>query len=196
MVDVGARSPASARSFFGIGGEERFRTAIERVTAQAGSSTTWLAALTEPLRQLLPYDSAVIAVWDGGRQRYLPVLEDGDTEALRSYFETEGAAAELQRLGFFRLAWPMVVHRVGVTLAATSAWRDHLWPAGFRDGLGVGLFTEDGRHVGFLSILTYRPHVVPATAAALLHAVNPLLGSALDRGRRDQPAPPPDRLEG
>jgi hypothetical protein len=184
MVDVGARSPAPARSFFGIGGEERFRSAIARVTAGAGSSPTWLEGLREPLRQLLPYDCVVIAVWRPGEQRYTPVLEDGDTEALRTYLATEDAAAELRRLGFFRLAWPMVVHRVGVTLAATSAWRDHLWPAGFRDGLGVGLFTEDGRHVGFLSILTYRAHLVPATAAGLLHAVNPLLGSALDLSTR------------
>ena len=35
------------------------------------------------------------------------------------------------------------------------------------DGIGVGLRTSDGRHVGYLTLLTYRAGLVPATAAAL-----------------------------
>jgi len=185
MVDVERRVPEPATSFFGLGGEQRFRCEIARVTASAGVSTSWLDGLKRPLRELVPYDCAVLAGWDPAARRYVPVLQDGDTRALTAYLRTW--------LGFYRIAWPMVVHRVGITLAGTSAWRDHLWPAGFRDGLGVGLFTEDGRHAGFLSLLTYRPQVVTVTAAALLHGVNALLGSALDRSSRhgedDQPDP-------
>ncbi|GAA1430566.1 hypothetical protein GCM10009616_15470 [Microlunatus lacustris] len=194
MVEAERRVPEPVTSIFGLGGEQRFRCEIARVTASAGVSTSWLDGLKPPLHGLVPYDCAVLARWDTATERYLPVLEDGDTEALTRYLRTSTAAAELQRLGFYRIAWPMVVHRVGVTLAGTSAWRDHLWPAGFRDGLGVGLFTENGRHVGFLSLLTYRSQVVTVTAAALLHGVNALLGSALECSPRDEqdgrPGPP------
>jgi hypothetical protein len=181
MVDVATGPASPLESFLGLGGEQRFRAEIQRVTASAGCCQDWLQDLKRPLRQLYPYDSAWVAWCDPDAQRYVPVLEDGETEALRAYFATERAAPELQQLGFFRAGWPKVVHRDAVTLARTSAWRDHLTPAGFRDGLGSGLFAPDGRHIGFLSLLTYRPHTVTATVAALLHTVGPLLGSALDR---------------
>ena len=187
MVDVATGSTSPPESFLGLGGEQRFRAEIQRVTASAGPCRAWLQGLRRPLRQLYPYDSAWLAWRDDEAQRYVPVLEDGATEALSAYFATGRAERELQQLGFFRAGWPMVAHRTASTLARTSAWRDHLTPAGFRDGLGAGLFAPDGRHVGFLSLLTYRPHTVTATAAALLHAVTPLLGAALDRtfGRGD-----------
>ena len=68
-----------------------------------------------------------------------------------------------------------------VELAGLRGWTTYLAPAGFRDGLGVGLLTGDGRHVGYLTLLTYRPGVARAVAAGLLHAVNPLLGDAVER---------------
>lgn len=192
MVDVERRVPEPVTSFFGLGGEQRFRWEIARVTASAGVSTSWLDGLKRPLHELVPYDCAVLAHWDPETGRYRPVLEDGDTAVLSAYLRSGTAVTELQRLGLHRIAWPMVVHRVGVTLAGTTAWQDHLWPAGFRDGLGVGLFTEEGRHVGLLALLTYRQQVVTVTAAALLHGVNALLGSAVDRSSRHGEDDPPD----
>ena len=181
MADVYPQFPTSSASFVGIGGERRFGVEIERVTASAGTSDTWLEDLKRPLHQLLAYDSAWMGWRDPETQRYLPVLRDGQNEAMCAYFSTEAAACELERLGFYRAGWPMVVHRAAATLAETSAWRDYLSPAGFRDGLWAGLFSDDGRQIGFLSLLTYRPHAVTVTAAALLHTATPLLGSALDR---------------
>lgn len=181
MVDVDTGSPRPPTSFLGLGGEQRFRTEIQRVTAGAGSSCAWLEELKQPLRRLYPYDSAWIGWCDPDAERYVPVLEDGETGVLQTFFSAAGSGRELEQLGFLRAGWPMVVHRSVPALARTTAWRDHLTPAGFRDGLGAGLFAPDGRHVGFLSLLTYRSHTVTATAAALLHAVTPLLGAALDR---------------
>ena len=51
-------------------------------------------------------------------------------------------------------------------------------------GIGMGLLTSDGRHVGYLTLLTHRAGVVPATAAVLLHAVNTLIADAVDRSHR------------
>lgn len=181
MVDVDAPRPGPATSFFGLGGEQRFRSEVERVTAAAGASDRWIDDLKPVLRRLLPYDCAVLVRWDAETQRYAPVLLDGDTEAALAYFTSEGAGAELRGLGPYRSGWPMVAHRVAVMLAETTVWRDYLSPAGFRDGLGVGLFSDDGRYLGLLCLLTYRPLSVTATAAALVHTVNPLLGAALDR---------------
>lgn len=190
MVD--AARPASSKSFFGLGGEDRFRAEIERVTASAGTSDSWTEELKPTLRRLVPYDCAVLVRRNAESHRYAPVLVDGDAEAALAYLTSEVADAELQRLGLYRLGWPMVAHRVAPMLAETVAWRDYLLPAGFRDGLGVGLFAADGHYTGLLCLLTYRPHVVTATAAGLLHGVNALLGSALDWSLARQGAGQPD----
>lgn len=192
MVDVDAPRPGPARSFFGLGGEQRFRAEIERVTASAVASDRWLDDLKPVLRRLVPYDCVVLVRWDAESQRYAPVLIDGDTEAALAYFTSEEADAELRRLGLYRLGWPMVAHRVAAMLAETMAWRDYLAPAGFRDGLGVGLFSEEGRYLGLLCLLTYQPLSVTATAAALVHTANPLLGAALDHSLRRQGTAPRD----
>lgn len=192
MTDVDGHRADPATSFYGLGGEQRFRRVIETVTASADTSDRWIDDLKPVLRRLVPYDCAVLVRWDAETQRYAPVLLDGDTAAALAYFTSEEADAELRRMGLYRLGWPMVAHRVGVMLAETMAWRDYLAPAGFRDGLGVGLFSREGRYLGLLCLLTYRPLSVTATAAALLHTVNPLLGSALDRSLRRGAAPQAD----
>lgn len=180
MVDMERCVPSPLTSFFGLGGEQRFRGEIARVTATAGASGAWLDELGQPLHELVPYDCAVLAAWDEAAGRYTPVLVDGDTAALSAYLRTDTAVDELRLLSTTRNAWPVVLHRAAVGLARTAGWRDHLGPAGFHDGLVVGLFTEGGRHVGLLALLTYRPQVVTVTAAALLHGVNALLASALE----------------
>ena len=118
------------------------------------------------------YDAAWISLRDPETGRHIPLVQDGPTEALRAYFSTDGADAEVQRLGLHRFGWPMPAHRLPVPLEETLACGKYLLPAGFRDGLAVGVFTEDGRHLGSINLLTSQKRVVTATAAALLHTVN------------------------
>ena len=66
-------------------------------------------------------------------------------------------------------------------LRALDGWSTYLAPAGFRDGLGVGLATATGRHVGYLTLMSYRPASALAVAAALLHGVNALVADAVER---------------
>jgi hypothetical protein len=168
-------------SFAGLGGEQRFRAEVARITAGADATGRWLEDLRPSLRQLVDYDAAWIGRFDVGCGRYLPLLEDGDAEPLRRLFASEVAAAEVQQLGFRQPGWPMLGHKIMPRLAQLRGWNTYLAPAGFRDGLGVGLLTRDGRHVGYLTLLTYEPGVALAMAAALLHGVTPLIADAVDR---------------
>jgi hypothetical protein len=173
--------PASTPSFSGLGGEQRYRAAVARITAGADASGRWLTELRPLLRQLLRYDAAWLGRLDAASGRYLPLLEDGDVEALRRLFASDVAAGDIRRLGLRRPGWPMLGHQIVAQLGELRAWSTYLAPAGFRDGLGVGLLTTDGRHVGYLTLLTYRSGTATAFAAALLHAVNALLADAVDR---------------
>ena len=180
MVDDD-RPAAAPTSFFGLGGEQRFRAEVARVTAGADASGRWLDELKPLLRALLAYDAAWLGRWDAGSQRYLPLLADGDAEPLHRLFASDVAAADVRRLGFRQPGWPRLGHTILTELAGLHGWTAYLAPAGFRDGLGVGLITGDGRHVGYLTLLTYRPGVARAVAAGLLHSVNPLLSDAVER---------------
>ena len=138
------------------------------------------AGLLDVLHRVARYDAAWIALRDPRTGRHVPVLEDGPTASVRAYHATDEADAEAQRFGLHRAGWPLPAHRLPVPLEETFAWGEHLLPAGFRDGLAVGLFTEEGRHVGYLSLLTGQPRSVTAVTAALLHSVNSLVAAAVE----------------
>ena len=54
-------------------------------------------------------------------------------------------------------------------------------PAGFTDGVAMALFTDDGRHLGFLSLLTGDPTHRTATYGGILAGLRPIIARALDR---------------
>jgi hypothetical protein len=68
-----------------------------------------------------------------------------------------------------------------VPLAETRAWAEYLLPAGFTDGVAMALFTHDGRHVGFVSLLTGDPAHRIAGCSRLLADLRPVIAAALDR---------------
>lgn len=171
----------SMPSFSGLGGEQRFRAEVAKITVGADTTGRWLQALRPLLRKLVDYDAAWLGRFDVASGRYLPLLEDGDVEPLRQLFAGDVAAADIAQLGFRRPGWPMLGHRILPRLRELRGFSTYLAPAGFQDGLGVGLLTGDGRHVGYLTLLTYKPDAVLAVSAALLHAVNPLIADAVER---------------
>lgn len=179
MVDDD-KNPAAQPSYLGLGGEQRFRADVARITAAADASGHWLDALRPLLKQLVAYDAAWLGRFDVGSGRYLPLLEDGDVEPLRWLLASDVAASDIHQLGFRQPGWPMLGHTILAQLGELRGWTTYLAPAGFRDGLGVGLRTGAGRHVGYLTLLTYRTGVT-AVAAALLHAANPLIADAVER---------------
>lgn len=181
MLVNGEPRATSPPSFAGLGGEQRFRDEVARVTAGADATGRWTDALRPLLHAVVDYDAAWLGRLDVASGRYLPLLEDGDVAPLRALFADDVAAVELRQLGFRRPGWPMLVHRIVGQLEDLRGWRTYIVPAGFHDGLGVGLITAAGRHVGFLALLTYRHETATAMAAALLNAVTPAVADAVER---------------
>jgi hypothetical protein len=86
-------------------------------------------------------------------------------------------------LGLNRCRPPVLASEIPGPLADIQAWADHLLPAGFRQGLAAGLFTAEGRHVGFLSLLSADPaHPSPADRKVVA-AVTTVIADDLDRTR-------------
>jgi DNA-binding CsgD family transcriptional regulator len=89
---------------------------------------------------------------------------------------------DIELLGLQRKGPAMRVCDSPVPPQAVQVWAEYLVPAGFREGLGVGLFTPDGRYLGVLAVHTHSPvaptdavrDVVGMLARLLAHAVDPM----------------------
>lgn len=109
------------------------------------------AALLEPLHGLLSFDGAWLALVD-----------------------------EIEQLGMTRSHTPLRVADFTMHASELRSWAECLLPAGFREGLGMCLFSADGRHLGFLGLFTASPTVPSDGARDLLAALGPALARAID----------------
>jgi hypothetical protein len=137
--------------------------------------------LLERVRGVLPHGAAWLAVRDPETRAHRPIGQDGGTEALARYVALPLADDELQLYGMNRRRAPIRASDVPVPLAEIVAWGEFRLPAGFRDRVAVGLFAEDGRHLGFVSLLSDESHPQLRQTVDLLERLRPLLSRALDR---------------
>jgi hypothetical protein len=157
------------------------RAEMARIAASAGSVEQRADALLGCLRRVVPYAAAWIGVRDPETRRHRRVGSDGDTEPLVRYFAMPEADDEVEALGLNRFRPPVPASALGVPLAETRAWGEYLLPAGFDDGVAMALVTDDGRHLGFLSLLTADPAPRTASYSGVLADLRPIIAEALDR---------------
>jgi hypothetical protein len=156
---------------------------VAGIAATPASIEERAQALLDVLHRLVPAQAAWLALRDPERGRHTPLATLGEADPLRTYFQTPTAETEVEVLGLNRRRPPMLVRDLPVPPGELQAWADHLWPAGFRGGVAAGLFTEDGRHLGFLSLLTDTA-VRPTDAdRGLIGSLTPLIAHAVDRMR-------------
>ena len=137
--------------------------------------------MLEPLRRAVPCAAAWIAVRDPETGRHRPVGTYGDTEAVARYFALPDADEELQQFEMNRRRPAVRASDLPVLLPETLAWGGYLLPAGYRDGVAMGVFAEDGRHLGFITLLSDDPAVLTPEHSDILGRLRPLLARALDR---------------
>jgi hypothetical protein len=154
---------------------------MAHIAANAGSVERRAGALLECLRDVVPYSAGWIAVRDPETRMHRRVASAGDTDALVRYFALSEADEELEQLGLNRFQPPVPASAIGVPLAETRAWGEFLLPAGLHDGVAMGLFSHDGRHLGFLSLLTHDPAQRTDVYGGLLAGLRPIFARALDR---------------
>ncbi|GAA1148702.1 hypothetical protein GCM10009606_29230 [Nocardioides aquiterrae] len=151
------------------------------VATQAGSVPQRADALLACLREVVPYTAAWIGVRDPETRVHRRVGSDGDTASLVRYFAHPYADDELEQLGLNRYRHPVPASALPVPLPETVAWGEYLLPAGFHDGVAMGLFADDGRHLGLLTVLTTDPAQRTASYVGLLAGLRPIIAVALDR---------------
>ncbi|MGY1783672.1 hypothetical protein [Geodermatophilus sp. SYSU D00698] len=168
------------------GREPQLQGVWSEVAGVVASSATVQERAAEHLRKLgriLPFDAGWLAVRDPERQTHVPLATTGPVEALVAYFGRPEADEEVDLLGLNRHRPPMLASEIPSPLSEVRAWADHLLPAGFRQGLAAPLFTTDGRHIGFLSLLSADPSRPGRADRRVVAAVTTVIADDLDRTR-------------
>lgn len=137
-------------------------------------------ALLGQLRRVVPFQAARIGLLDPERGAPVSLVSQGYDEAVRAYYDTPAVLEEFELLGLDRAHRPICIRDLPVPPGEVRGWAEYLQPAGFREGLAVGLFTPDGRYLGVLGLNT-DTEVHPTEAARdLIGQLVPLIAYAVD----------------
>jgi DNA-binding CsgD family transcriptional regulator len=155
---------------------------LQHIASNADSTCQRAEAIIVTLRRLLPFEAARISVLHPDRHQLIPLATYRHDDPLRDYLATRTATEEMELLGLNRSNRPMCLRDLPVNPRQLHVWREHLWPAGYREGVSVGLFTRDGRHLGVLGLNTDTAayptdaarDIIGRVAQVIAHALDPL----------------------
>lgn len=154
---------------------------VGRIASAAGSVEQRAEAILAPLRRLVPFEAAGIYLLDPDLALHIPVVSCGYDDAVATFFGSPAHTDDIERLGLRRCRAALRLGDLPVGREQIRAWSEYLWPAGFREGLGVALFThDDGRHVGILGMNTDTARHPTEAARDFIGTLAPTIANAVD----------------
>ncbi|MEE6258157.1 hypothetical protein [Plantactinospora sonchi] len=128
----------------------RQAAAITASPVGADRPAQWLSLL----RQVVPYDAAWLSLADDRSHRFVEVTSTGYPERIRNYFGTRASMEQAEQAGLTESPVPQCGRDHPLPAVEYPIWSDYYMPAGFREGLAVGLLSPDRRHIGMLALST------------------------------------------
>ncbi|MEQ4300848.1 GAF domain-containing protein [Plantactinospora sp. B6F1] len=146
-----------------------------------------MAEVLARVRRVVPVQAAWLALLDDRHRRYTELASFGYDGRILDYFGTTPMLDQVELVGLTNSALPQRAQESPVPLNELPVWADYYFPAGFRAGMAVGLFTPDRRHVGVLVLCTDDPEhpteaerdLVAAIARPVAAAVDPIRSLAV-----------------
>jgi DNA-binding CsgD family transcriptional regulator len=136
-------------------------------------------AILLPLRQIIPFEAVRIALLDPHLRQHEPLSCHGYNDHIRAYMATPEDYDEIESLGMHGTT-PLRIQDLPVPAQEIPTWTEMFRPAGFLEGLGVGLVTRGGRQVGMLGLNTDRAEHPSRAARNLVQMLAPTIAYALD----------------
>lgn len=124
--------------------------------------------------------AARIGLLDPERGAPISLVSHGYNEAVSAYHDSPAVVEEFELLGLDRERPPIRIRDLPVPPVQVRGWAEYLQPAGFREGLAVGLFTVDGRHLGVLGLNTDTEAHPTEAARHLIGRPVPMIAYAVD----------------
>jgi DNA-binding NarL/FixJ family response regulator len=153
---------------------------VAGIAATAGTAAERAEAVLERLRPVIPHEAAFVTLLHPDRREHLPLARHGYSDRICAVLDAPAFMEDIETLGMQRHRAPTRVCDFPGPPEVVRTWAEYLLPAGFCEGIGVGLFTPDGRYLGVVAMHTESP--VPPTDAAreLLGVLAPLIAHAVD----------------
>ena len=155
-------------------------TEVAAIAALPGRLSARAEELLQPLHRLIRFDAARIALLDGERKRQPPAISHGYPDRTEQYLNGPEFMHDLELVGLLRNRAPMRLKDLPVAPMELRVWAEQLCPAGFREGVGAPLVTQDGRYLGLLSANTVSATPLSDSACSLLHTLAPIIAHAVD----------------
>jgi DNA-binding CsgD family transcriptional regulator len=138
------------------------------------------ATALQALYRVVPFQAAQISLVGAHGRAPVCLAVHGYDDAVRAYFTSAAVVEEFEVLGLPRARPPMRICDLPVPPAEVRGWVEYLAPAGFREGLTVGLHTRDGRYIGVLGLNTDTAVHPTIAARDLIGRLVPLIAQAVD----------------
>ncbi|MGI5146792.1 hypothetical protein ACQEVC_10465 [Plantactinospora sp. CA-294935] len=138
------------------------------------------AELLARISRVVPAQAAWLALLDDRHRRYTELASFGYDTRIRDYFGTPALLEQVELVGLASSPAPQRGRDSPVPLAELPVWGDYYLPAGFREGIAVGLFTPERRHIGMLVMCTDDPDRPTDAERDLVAALAPQVAAAVD----------------
>jgi DNA-binding CsgD family transcriptional regulator len=171
-----------------VTGEAVARADLSEVAASPAPLSQRGPAMLEALRELVPYDSAWLALADPETNGYASVASDDLDDRTVRYLCGPQTAHDIDLTGTNRNAPPLSPSDLPYPVEELTTWAECLVPAGFHESLSVALYTAGGRHVGFLTLLSSTKQPPPPERRSRLGRLTSVLAHGIDPMRGLLPA--------
>jgi DNA-binding CsgD family transcriptional regulator len=153
---------------------------LAETAASAGSTSERGQALLEALRRLVPFDAAFLAFADPLGEGYHSLATvDLDARSVE-FLSGPQVARDIEVTGTDRQRPPLGPSDLPYPADDLPTWAECLIPAGLREGLGLALFTPEGRHVGHIAVLSGSREPPTAAVRRRLARLAPVLAHGVD----------------
>jgi DNA-binding CsgD family transcriptional regulator len=149
------------------------------IAASAGTLPDRAGALLRMLGRLIPSDGAWLALAEPSSGLFTTIASVALDDGVLQWLAGPVTAREVEAVGLTGVRPPMSPSDLPYPAEDLETWSECLLPAGYREGLGVGLFTG-GRHVGHVGLLHGVPEPPSPAARRLLARLAPVLACAVD----------------
>lgn len=140
-------------------------------------------ALLAQLQRVLGFDAGVISLLPPDQDVHASLARLGYDERVCGYLDGPFLLEDVELAGVRGSRRPVRLRDLPVAPSELVGWAEYLRPAGFRDGMGAGLFTSDGRYLGVLGVSTEAPNRVTDAARELVGLLTTPIAAGVDPGR-------------
>jgi DNA-binding CsgD family transcriptional regulator len=156
---------------------------LAEIAASAGPLPDRAHALLYALRRVVPFDGAWLALADPLGTGYTPLASAELDDSTLAFLSGPVMARDVELTGTNRPRPPLGSSDPPHPTEELASWPARLIPAGYHEALAMPLFAPEGRHIGFLALLSGSTQPPSRAIRRRLGRLAPVLAHGVDPWR-------------